>query len=52
MVYHSTLFDKIDKAIVEYNTDLAEAKKNVEELLSKKTSSTNSYAYIHANITH
>ena len=52
LVYHSPLFDKIDKAIVEYNTDLAKAKKNVEELLSKTTSSTDSYAYIHAKITH
>ena len=49
--YHSDLFDKIDKAIVEYSNDLAEAKKNVEELLSKPTSSTDSYAYIHAKIT-
>ena len=50
--YHSALFDKINKAIVEYNNDLAKAKKNVEELLSKTTSSTDSYAYIHAKITH
>ena len=43
---------KLIKAIVEYNIDLAEAKKDVEELLSKTTSSTDSYAYIHAKITH
>ena len=50
--YHSDLFDKIDKAIVEYSNDLAEVKKNMEELLSKTTSSTDSYAYVHAKITH
>ena len=46
--YHSDLFDKIDKAIVDYNIDLVEAKKNVEEVLT--TCSTDSYA--NAKIAH
>ena len=52
LVYHNFLFDKIDKAIVEYDIDLPIVRKDLEKLFSKATSSIDSYQYIHAKITH
>ena len=52
LVYQSPLFDKIDKAIVKYDIDLSTIRKDLEELLSKATSSTDCFSYTHAKVSY
>ena len=52
LVYHNPLFDKIDEATVQYDIDLSTTRKDLEELLSKVTSTTDWFSSTHAKVSH